>query len=227
MRTIQVITILTALLLLPSPGTQAGPKPSYWWHVVITVNVDGKYFYDTQNKGFEGEYEFTSVILGSLQEDDVDYIFVQAHQENKDMKWKETVFKNKSRQTADRRKFVQPEATLNYVFRKRNTLSFDFDFQPVPAPVKNKIFPVVVKQLRLPASAGDSAVNTRYGYNRRVVTGSNKVVIKYKSFYENQFNDYTFKWAWMENSKSWQHHHLVDVHVKIIRMEKKRKRQPR
>ena len=50
------------------------------------------------------------------------------------------------------------------------------------------------------------------------------MVIKYKSFYTNQFNEYDFKWSWMENHKNWQHHHLVEVHMRINRMSKKNKK---
>lgn len=224
MRQILIIIILTAALLVLSPSNLKGQQNKYWWHVVITVGVDGKYFYETPGQGFEGEYAFTSVILGSLQEDDGDFIFVQAHQENKDIGWKETVFKNKARQTVDRRKHVKLDATLNYVFRKGSNLSFDFDFQPVPAPVKNKVFPQPVKKIRLPASAGDSSISAKAGYNKRVVTGSNRMVIKYKTFYTNQFNDYNFKWSWMENGKNWQQHHLVEVHMKIYRMTRKKQK---
>lgn len=223
MRQRLTLIILAVLLLTMSSAWElTGEKSNYWWHVVITVKIDGKYFYESQGQGFDGEYAFTSVILGSLQEDDGDFIFVQAHQENDNLKWKETVHKDASHQTVDRSKTVQPDATLNYVFKKEDDLFFDFDFRPVYAPVKSELYPKPVMRVRLPSSAGDASISTKGGYNKRVVTGSNNMVIKYKTFYTRQFNEYTFKWSWMDDARHRQQHHLVDVHMKINRMTKKK-----
>ena len=69
----------------------------FWWQVEFKIDVSGQYHYQMGNKGFDGTYSFTTVLLGTLEEDEGDFIFLQAYQDTREMKWKEAAHSENSR----------------------------------------------------------------------------------------------------------------------------------
>ncbi len=195
-------------------------KSPYWWQVRLVIDVTGEYGFHGTNTGYEGKYSFSAVILGTLAEDEDDYIFVQAHQEIKNTRWEETVFNGKTRKISDLSAQVNPDGTLNYVFKNKDILSFDFDFQPVPVPFRNPGPPDSIKKLGLPKSAGDNSVNSKKGYNSRILSGSNRVVLPEKEMYKNQFTNHSFNWTWLKKNGSWRNRHDAGVKLRIVRLKK-------
>jgi len=195
----------------------------FWWQVEFKIVVSGQYNYQTNNIGFDGKYSFTTVLLGTLEEDEGDFIFLQAYQDIRGMKWKEVTHNENGRKEQNLVEKIKPEITLNYVFREKGDLSFDFDFQPVPLPYKSTIFPTPVKQLRLPESAAEESINSRAKYKKGIVNGSNRVVLADTAIYHKEKKEVNrvFKWKWQEKKKSWKSVHEVDVRLKIIRLVKK------
>lgn len=195
----------------------------FWWQVEFKISVSGQYRYQMDNKGFDGTYSFTTVLLGTLEEDEGDFIFLQAYQDTRGMKWKEVTVNENNRKEQNLSGKIKPEATLNYVFRERGELSFDFDFQPIPLPFKNTIFTAPVQQLRLPESAADESINSRAEYRAGIIKGSNRVVLADTAIYNKEKKEVNrvFKWKWQEKIPSRESTHEVDVRLKIIRLKKK------
>jgi hypothetical protein len=227
MKTIEKYTITIALVftllwgVLPAAQKKKEYQQSpYWWQVRLVVDVTGEYNDTSGNNGFDGKYSFTAVVLGTLQEDEDDYIFVQAYQEIKDLRWNETVIKDNVRKSFDVKDKVNPEVTLNYVFKEKGVVSIDFDFQPVRLPVSNPILTVPGLQLRFPESAGDALVNTKDQYNSGIVSGSNRVTFPDKRIYDYKFTNHTFQWTWLEKNGTWKNRHDAAVKLAIVRMVK-------
>jgi hypothetical protein len=192
----------------------------YWWHVVITINVKGSYEYKKENSGIDGKYSFTATILGSLLEDEEDYIFVQAFQEIKNLQWIETVHSNDTGRTFDLKEKVKLDATLNYVFKNKKILAFDFNFSPITTPNNNQVLIGPIKQVILPESAGDASINVGDTYNPGVISGSNQVSVGEIEIYDNKFYNNTFQWTWQDKDNTWINKHLAGATLKITRIEK-------
>jgi hypothetical protein len=221
-------------------ASNASETPRYWWQAELRITVDGEYSYKThmKNKNFDGKYAFTSVILGSMEEDKPDFIFLQAYQANQELRWSENMQNDSTRKAVNRSKEIKPDPTLNYVFQKDGILSFDFDFRRIPVPGKTSVFPKTVKKLRLPESAGDSSVKTKTVYNKGIVDGSNRLELPKKEIYAQKEITRTYRWKWQEQRietevqprgdtrapsiprKSWLNRHTVEVNLKIFRVTK-------
>ncbi len=238
--TIHKCCILVLLLCFAfSPRSTAAEAQKYWWQAELRFTVTGSYSYRhtgmSEQKGFKGMYSFSAVVLGSMSEDDQDYIFLQAYQDIPKISWKETVFDNTTRSESDLSKSINLDPTLNYVFTDKGLLVFDFDFQPLPVPAKSKVFSHRVRKLRLPKSAGDHSVKENSQYNAGIIEGSNKRVVPQKDIYSNKQVSRTFRWKWERKDDSvtpvletgqtinreWQNTHRVEVTLKIIRLIKK------
>ena len=227
-----LIVLMLAGFLLPVPGQEQQTKKesSFWWQVELRISVNGAYNYRVDNKGFAGNYSFTSIILGSMEEDEDDYIFLQAYQEIQGNKWKETAFNRTGRSETDLGEKINPEATVNYVSHEKGILSFDFDFKPVRVPTIKAIFPKPFKRLQLPEGAGDDSVHAKIKYNKRMVSGSNRLILSDKDIYDKKEINLVFQWKWKEENsnmnvnKSWKNTHEVETKLKIIRLVKKDKK---
>jgi hypothetical protein len=234
-------TFLTLLLFVLISGSfhlaastpkQNQPKEKvsqFWWQVELRIAVNGEYSYRIDNKGFNGNYSFTAVVLGSMDEDEDDFIFLQAYQDTRDMKWNETAFNQNGRLESDLSGKIKPDITVNYVFHEKGILSFDFDFKPVPVPSKSTIFSKPVKRLRFPESAGDDSVNAKIIYNQGIINGSHRVTLASKDIYNQKEVNRVFQWKWKEENasnnsnmnNSWKNAHQVEMTLKIIRLKKK------
>ena len=208
--------------LMPQEEMTQSESP-YWWHLVVNVDVSGSYHYrfPGEEKGFDGQYHFTTTVLGNLQEDEGDYIFMKAHQEIEPLNWQETVYIPGVKRTFDLKDKIKPNGTLNYVFREKKLIYFDLDFQSLRTPYNNQVIPGPVKQLTLPASAGVPTVNIREKYNRGVMFGTNLITVNDKSIYQDKFVNRNFNWKWETTDNEWTNTHEVKVEIKIVRMEKK------
>jgi len=252
-----IIALFTAILttvFIMAPGSSTaeavavsnGSKtPRYWWQAELRITVNGEYSYKShlKNKNFDGKYAFTAVILGSMEEDKPDFIFLQAYQANQKLRWSEVMQNDKTRKAVNRSKEVKPDPTLNYVFQKDGILSFDFDFRRIPVPGKTSVFPKTVKKLRLPESAGDASVKTKTQYNKGILEGSNHLELPRKEIYAQKETTRTYRWKWQEHRieteeqpqddrqsssiprKSWLNRHTVEVKLKILRVEKPKQAQ--
>jgi hypothetical protein len=206
----------------------------FWWQVELRIAVDGEYSYRNANKGFNGNYSFTAVVLGSMDEDEDDFIFLQAYQDIRDMIWNETAFNQSGHFESDLSEKIKPDVTVNYVFHEKGILSFDFDFKPVPVPSKSTIFSIPVKRLRFPESAGDDSVNTKIIYNQGIINGSHRVILASKDIYNQKEVNRVFQWRWKEvnasdntnMNDSWKNSHQVEITLKIIRLGKKKGTKP-
>lgn len=239
-------TFLTLLLFVLLSGsfhlaastpkrTQPEKKASqFWWQVELRIAVNGKYSYRIDNKGFDGNYSFTALVLGSMDEDEGDFIFLQAYQDIRDMKWNETAFNQNRRLESGLSEKIKPDITVNYVFHEKGILSFDFDFKPVPVPSKSTIFSIPVKRLRFPESTGDNSVNAKVIYNQGIINGSDRVTLASKDIYNQKEVNRVFQWKWKEENasnntnmnNSWKNYHQVEIALKIIRMVKKKGTEP-
>lgn len=239
-------TFLTLLLFVLISGgfhlTASAPKQNqlkekesqFWWQVELRITVDGEYSYRIANKGFNGNYSFTAVVLGSMDEDEDDFIFLQAYQDVRDMKWKETAFNQSGHVESDLSEKIKPDITVNYVFHEKGILSFDFDFKPVPVPTKSTMFLIPVKHLRFPESAGDDSVNTKIIYNHGIINGSHLVALTSKDIYIQKEVNRVFQWKWEDENtsnntnmnNSWKNSHQVETTLKIIRLVKKKSTKP-
>jgi hypothetical protein len=221
-------SLIAFIIMLHLQTCAQDSSGQFWWQAEIRIDVSGEYSFQPPSgkKEFSGTYAFTAIILGSMDEDGGDYIFLQAYQYIPSIEWNEIISSGNSRTLLDRTKqsAVKPDPTLNYVFIKNERLSFDFDFKPIPAPGKTTLFPKPVKKLRLPESAGDESVRIKELYNAGIITGSNQVTLPKPGIYNNREVSQTFRWQWREKTapgSSWKNAHQVEVKVKIIRLLKK------
>jgi hypothetical protein len=239
-------TFLTLLLVVLISGsfhlTASTPKQNqpeekvsqFWWQVELRIAVNGEYSYCIDNKGFNGSYSFTALVLGSMDEDEDDFIFLQAYQDIRDMKWKETAFDQSGRLESNLSEKIKPDVTVNYVFHEKGILSFDFDFKRVPLPSKSTIFSKPVKCLRFPESTGDDSVNAKVIYNQGIINGSDRVTLASKDIYNQKEVNRVFQWKWKDvnasnntnMNNSWKNYHQVEIKLKIIRLKKKKGTKP-
>ena len=84
--------------------------PGFWWQVELKIGVSGQYHYQMGDKGINGTYSFTCILLGTLEEDEGDFIFFQAYQDIKEMKWKEISYNENSRTEKNLSGKIKPEA---------------------------------------------------------------------------------------------------------------------
>jgi len=196
--------------------------PQPWWQVELRTTVKGEYALQTVNNGFEGNYSFTVTVLGTMDDDDDDFIFVQAHQEISAVKWQETIYTQKEKKQYDLHGKIHPETNLNYVFARDGKLSFDIEIRPVVVPYENSLSAYPVKNLHLPESAGDEFVADKKHYNKGITTGSNRIVAAVKDMYSQKEIYRVFKWQWQEKDpgSSWNHRHEVEATLKIILLKK-------
>ncbi len=207
-----LIFVFLGIFLLTGQEKKKYPQSPYWWQVQLTIHSRGQYSHHSGNNSLNGKYSFSTIILGSLEEDDEDFIFVQLTQDINDPQWVETVSNANVQETFDLKNKLRPDATVNYVFRNKGILCFDFDFQPLNVPFH--------KKLRLPESAGDATVDIKEDYNKGILTGSNQVELEDKDIYNNPINNPTFSWSWQEKKETWSNHHHATVTLKIHRQVK-------
>ena len=193
--------------------------PELWWQVELRTAVSGEYAFQTNNNGFEGNYSFTAIILGTMEDDDDDdFIFVQAHREISGLKWQETIYKQKEKKLCDLHGKINPEINLNYVFARNGRLTFDIEILPVLVPHENHPLVCPVKRLHLPESAGDKFIADKPHYNNGITSGSNRIVIPVKDMYSQKEIHRIFTWQWQEKDpvSSSSHSHQVQVTLTII-----------
>ncbi len=200
--------------------------PQLWWQVELRTTVTGEYAYQTNNKGFAGNYSFTATVLGTMEDDDADdFIFVQALQKISGMKWQETIYQQKEKKQCDLQGKINPETNLNYVFARDGELSFDIEIMPVSAPYENSLSIYPVKKVHLPESAGDETITDKSHYNHGITTGSNRIVVAVKDMYSQKEIHRVFKWQWQEKDprSSWSHRHEVEATLIIIPLKREDK----
>lgn len=237
MRTsIQVALFIIVLGLRIIPGTalaiETGKSdPPFWWRVEMRVTVTGDYRFldetdDEANNGFSGfngfsgRYAFTMVLLGSLQPDEGDYIFFQAFSDAARVSWLETSGEGENRKRKNYSLAIKPDMTLNYVFKEKGKLLFDFDIQSVEVPLGETITPFPAMTLLLPCSAGDETVQSKTSYDKGIINGSNAVVLGDRDLYEQPEIQRNYHWAWKKTKAGWLNRHKVNVQLKIIRLKK-------
>jgi hypothetical protein len=206
------ITLFLIFLGVYGLSAQSAKRPEspFWWQVELRISVSGEYSYREDDKGFDGNYAFTNIILGSMHEDDDDYIFLQVHQETQDLKWKETVFENDLHREFNLSEKINPGVEFNYVFHDKGVLMFDFNIKPIAVPNKCSIFTSAVKRLQFHGSSVDKA---------------NHVEIADNDIYNNKENNRVFEWKREKESadSDWKNSHHVKAALKIIRLLKKEK----
>ena len=226
-----IVSMLAGFLLSASGQERPAKKESpFWWQVELRISINGTYNHRVDNKGFEGNYSFTAIVLGTMEEDEDDFIFLQAYQGIRENQWKEVVFDGTRRIGTELGEKIKPEATVNYVFHEKGVLSFDFDFKSIRVPFVSALFPKPVKSLQLPESAGDDSVYAKINYNKGIVGGSNRVTLAGKDIYKKNKKEINrvFQWKWQEGNngtngdKSWKNAHRVETKLKIIRLIKER-----
>ena len=193
--------------------------PGLWWQVELRTTVSGEYAFQTNNNGFEGNYSFTAIILGTMEDDDDDdFIFVQAHREISGLKWQETIYKQKEKILCDLHGKINPEIILNYVFARDGQLTFDIEILPVSVPHENPLLVCPVRHLHLPESAGDKFIADKPHYNNAITSGSNRIVVPVKDMYSQKEIHRVFTWQWQEKDpvSSWSHSHQVQATLTII-----------
>jgi hypothetical protein len=219
---------LLALILLFCSGHLFSKTydPQLWWQVELRITVTGEYAYQTNDNGFEGNYSFTAVVLGTMEDDDDDdFIFVQAHREIPGMKWEETIYKQKEKKQFNLQGKINPETNLNYVFARDGELSFDIEIMPVLVPYENSLLTCPIKSVHLPESAGDETIADKAHYNNGITDGSSRIVVAVKDMYGEKEIHRVFKWKWQEKDpvSSWNHSHEVEATLKIIPLKKQEK----
>jgi hypothetical protein len=219
---------LSALILLFGSGIlfSKGYDPQLWWQVELRIAATGEYAYQTNDKGFAGNYSFVAIVLGTMEDDDADdFIFAQALQKISGMKWQETIYKQKEKKQYDLLGKINPGTSLNYVFARDGQLSFDIEIMPVSVPYENSLLHRPVKKLHLPESAGDETIADKTHYNKRITAGSNQVVLPVNDMYSQKEIQRVFKWQWLEKDRdsSWSHRHEVEVILTIIPLKKQDK----
>jgi hypothetical protein len=217
---LSVLTFLVNPGRLDSTDSEVHSQSPYWWYVEITIEVKGNYTYRQAPAGIDGEYAFTATILGTMQEDEDDYIFVQAFQQIKNLKWNERVFKGNVKHNFDLKEKIKPEVTLNYVFKNKKVLAFDFTFLPIGIPNNNQVLAGPLYEILLPESSGDTSINIGDVYNPGVLSGSNMVIVNEKDIYNNTFFNRTFEWSWSEQKSGLTHRHRAKSILKITRRQK-------
>jgi len=198
------------------------PKPQeagIWWQVELRITVNGSYAYQSDSKGYSGTYSFIKLVLGTLQEDEDDFIFVQAYEKTSGLSWKESVFDDKDNKETDLSKKIILSATLNYVFRRDEELAFDFGMEPVKVPYVNSDTTLPSRKLKMPESAGDYAVKSDHSYEKNIKDGSNQLVLSVKDIYNQKELNKKFKWQWekKDDSPPGQSSHNVTAILKILR----------
>jgi hypothetical protein len=200
--------------------------PQLWWQVELRTAVTGDYSYQKPDNGFEGNYSFTATVLGTMEDDDDDdFIFVQAHREISGKKWEETIYKQKEKKQFNLHSKINPEINLNYVFARGGELSFDIEIMPVLVPYENPLLTCSIKSVHLPESAGDETIADKAHYNNGITSGSNRIVVSVKDMYSQKEIHRVFKWKWQEKDllSSWSHSHQVEATLTIIPLKKKDK----
>jgi hypothetical protein len=210
------------IFLFNVPLVSKGYDPLLWWQVEIRITVTGEYARQIERSGFEGNYSFTAVILGTMEDDDdEDFIFVQAHQQQSGMKWTETVYNKNQKKQFNLDEKVKTETNLNYVFGRDGILSFDIGIKPITVPFKNEWISKN-KKLYLPESAGDEFIVNKSHYNKRITSGSNRVAVTVEEMYSKKEINRIFKWEWQEKERNstWTNKHKVKVELKIIPLKR-------
>ena len=200
--------------------------PQLWWQVELRTAVTGEYAFQTNDNGFEGNYSFIFTVLGTMEDDDDDdFIFVQAHREISGLKWQETIYKQKEKKQFNLHEKINPEINLNYVFARDGALSFDIEIMPVLVPYENSLLTCPIKSLHLPESAGDNFIADKSHYNNGINSGSNRIVVAVKDMYSQKDIHRVFRWKWQEKDpgSSWSHNHEVEATLTIIPLKKQDK----
>lgn len=210
-------------------NSQSGEFP-YWWQVELRVAMSGDYSYRKDNKGFDGNYSFSTLLLGSIQDDEGgDYVFLQVHQEVKDVRWKEVLFIEAKRIESNLNDLsgkVVPELTINYIFHNKGSLLLDFEYNALQVPFigtggtnsAELILPGVVHMLHLPVSAGDESIGNKGKYDKGVILGSNRVTFTVKELTANPLVTKSYEWTWRDKSGStWKSRHTVKITLKMAR----------
>ena len=212
-----VFLLVCGSSLLPQPG-----ESGIWWQVELRAAVTGTYSYRSGLLGYEGEYSFTAQVLGTLQEDEDDFIFVQAYEKVSDLAWKETAFDGAKNKTTNLAGKIKPTATLNYVFKGEEGVSFAFGIEPVKVNYPPLLPGLLSRILQMPKSAEDESVNPDHDYEKGITVGSNRLELPVKDMYSEGVTDRVFKWKWesKQDSPSWQEAHDVEVTLKILRRMK-------
>ena len=190
------------LMLCAGPLFSKHAESQFWWQVKIYMAVKGEYASQAKGGRFDGQYSFTALVLGSMHEDDSDFIFVQAYEEISGMKWRENLYKEKTDRQLDLAGKIKPGTTLNYVFRSDGQLTFDIEIEPAAVPYENSFLAIPRQSLPLPESAGDEAVQVKTRYNRGIISGSNQVVIAVQDLYDEEEINRVFQWQWQEKNSS-------------------------
>ena len=197
--------------------------PQLWWQAELRITVTGEYACQPGKNGFTGNYSFTAVVLGTMEDDDdEDFIFVQAHQQISGLKWQETIYKENREKQFNLHGKIKPETNLNYVFGRNGRHSFDIEIKPVTVPYKNPLLSGPIKSLHLPESAGDETIADKTHYNSKITGGSNRVVTTVKDMYSQKEIHRVFKWQWQKKDPvtAWSHSHEVEATLKIIPLKK-------
>ncbi len=213
------------LLIFPlalSPYNIAQEEDSaqlYWWRVTIKITVSGDYSYNNDKTGFQGDYDFSVSIVGSIHQDEGDYIFVEVWQETDIDKWNETFTNDGNINLTDLKKIYKPEALVNYIFIQRGKLFFDLDIKEIRVPHKSSLFPESIKKLQNPLSSGESFTSYKTRYARGIVSGSNKLELTQSEIFSNREIKHDYSWKWEQNDTNplWQNRHQVTVEIKVNR----------
>lgn len=191
----------------------------YWWRVSIKITVTGDYSYKNNGIGFQGDYDFSISIVGTIHQDEGDYIFVEVWQETDIDKWDETLTNDGNNSVTDLKKFYKPEAMVNYIFTQRGKLFFDLDVKEIRVPHKSSLYPESIKKLQIPLSSGESFTSYKTRYAKGIVSGSNKLELTQAEIFSNREIKHTYSWKWeqREINSLWQNQHQVTVEVKVNR----------
>jgi len=199
----------------------APENPPLWWQVVLNISTSGEYAYKPEGNtpGFNGTFFFNIVVVGTLQEDGGDYMFMQLLQQTQASRWKETVSGPVKQSAVDLSNKLRPDITINYAFLEKGILSFDFSFKPLPVPFKNKFFLEPHTYLDLPESAGEETIREKLKYKMGIISGDNRVALPNKLIYDNVQTNREFAWKWKQNNPGnrWTSSHEITVKLTIIR----------
>lgn len=195
--------------------------PPSWWEIKLLINTTGEYIIKEGKKSYTGNYSFTLLWTGCMEEDMDDYIIY--HENSNLLQWEaqEKALSPDFSGVVSADDFSgKPRFDFHYILRRREDLHFDFQVDGFYVPQNNSDFKFY---LNLPASKEKTKSPSKFDYNTYVSQGSNSIYIQEEEIYLVTVEK-TCLWKWKHQKRlsgektpvSLFNSHKVEVSVSIM-----------
>lgn len=162
-----------------------------WWEIRLHLVSTGNYTCKEGKKAYTGDYSFTLLWTGCMEQDMDDYLI---YHENCDLlEWKAQEKSSDLLHILPGSDFSgKPSFDFHYIFRRGKDLHFDFKVDSFYVPQNDSDHKFY---LTLPVTQENTREPSPFNYNAFVKQGSNSICIEEDKIYLNTIEkSYTWKW---------------------------------